>query len=97
MAIPRMTLANFFVIAVEFISEIFVTTKRVDSFLKLPEHRSDDRDQDPTGKGTIEALDGNFGWHSTKEEEQRNRANTSERLNPDTSRKVSTLHRLGYH
>ena len=94
--IPRLSLAEFFVFAVELMSELFVTVKRVDAFLKLPEHLPD-RGQDPTDRGAIEVVAGNFGWQDTREEEQGHRATSFEQSNPDSSGKVSTLHRSGFH
>ena len=65
MMLPRLTLAYLFAVAVEHVSEAYVTAKRLDAFFKTPEKRqesSDTADREiPCGR--VEVCQGNYGWY----------------------------------
>lgn len=60
-------MCTFFTIAMHFVSELLVSTKRMDDFFRLPEV-SKDKCMKEMGsqKGEIVIRDGNYGWYSTE-------------------------------
>lgn len=70
MMLPRLSMANFFVFAVEFVSETIVASKRVDAFLKIPEPPPASHASKSEANGSVHLHDGNYGWYGQKDEKK---------------------------
>ena len=66
--LPRLTLANFFIFAVELGNEGYVTARRLDAFLKIPETETTNGKNTCSVPGDVKLDQGNFGWYGQKEE-----------------------------
>eukprot|EP00210_Caulerpa_lentillifera_P006263 g5982.t1 len=64
--LPRVSVALMFSTAVQSISELAVSTKRLDDFFRLPEMKDISSTEESTvERGEIIIQNGNFGWFST--------------------------------
>ena len=63
MMMPRITLAYSFPTATEYVSEAYVTAKRLDRFFKTPEKREEHGGSAEAERGMTEIRQGSFGWY----------------------------------
>lgn len=72
MTLPRLTMSLFFNFAVQHMTEVVVSTKRLDHFFRLPEPQSyaiDDKCSSETGE--VLMVHGNYGWYGTNEDDSK--------------------------
>eukprot|EP00210_Caulerpa_lentillifera_P008112 g7746.t1 len=71
-SLPQLFMAGFFVLAMQFSRELAVSTKRIDDFFRLPEVDNHILMKEETVQnGEIIVQNGDYGWFSTKSEDNR--------------------------
>eukprot|EP00210_Caulerpa_lentillifera_P001049 g1012.t1 len=64
--LPRLFMAVFFTLAVQNLSELLVSTRRLSDFFRLPEVSDNiDMENKNLPKGEVIVQNGNYGWYST--------------------------------
>eukprot|EP00210_Caulerpa_lentillifera_P007919 g7560.t1 len=62
-ALPRVSMASYFTLSIHYLSEMLVTTKRLDRFFKISEKDSTTKQNEKSlEKGEISLQGGDFGW-----------------------------------
>ena len=70
MMLPRLSMGGFFLIAVEFCSEAYVASKRMDAFFKIAEPPLTSHPSESDANGSMHVHNGNYGWSGQKDDKK---------------------------
>eukprot|EP00210_Caulerpa_lentillifera_P008933 g8524.t1 len=112
LSLPRISMTSFFVFAMESISELMVSTKRIDDFFRLPETKDIISTENGIVRdGEITIQDGHYGWFATNgnDEKKETKPTMMEwilhkiglkrkiKQQSDASTLIQTLTNIGFH
>eukprot|EP00210_Caulerpa_lentillifera_P006266 g5985.t1 len=88
--LPRLFMAVFFTLAVQNLSELLVSTRRLSDFFRLPEVSDNiDMENKSLPKGEVIVQNGNYGWYSTNGDDAKKTKSTKilERISEKVKRR----------